>query len=166
MLKKIREDEATVISILPLWPTQGWFPLALKLLAEHPFLLLRGSLVLLQVPGLTHPQAAKLRMTAMILSGNPLKKQGLSKEVAEFLLRVASRDTLRRWTRDLMKDAGIDLSIFAPHSTRSAATSKATMTLPLSTILETVGWSQESTFARHYKKPLCKQGQFGEAVLA
>lgn len=65
-----------------------------------------------------------------------------------------------------MKEAGIDLSKFAPHSTRSAATSKAAMTLPLSTIMENVGWSQESTFALHYKKPLCNQGQFGEAVLS
>ena len=79
--------------------------------------------------------------------------------------RLASRDTLRRWARDIMRDAGIDLSIFAPHSTRCASTSKAVMTLPLATILETAGWSRESTFARHYKKPLCKQGQFGEAVL-
>ncbi|MPC27103.1 hypothetical protein E2C01_020263 [Portunus trituberculatus] len=59
-----------------------------------------------------------------------------------------------------MRDAGIDVSIFAPHSLRSVSTSKAVRTLPLATILETVGWSQESTFARHYKKPLCKQGQF------
>lgn len=65
-----------------------------------------------------------------------------------------------------MKAAGIDLSIFAPHSTRSASTSKAAMTLPLSTMLEAVGWSQESTFALYYRKPLCKQGQFGEAVLS
>ncbi|KAK3890886.1 hypothetical protein Pcinc_005186 [Petrolisthes cinctipes] len=67
--------------------------------------------------------------------GQSLKNQGLSKDVAEFLLR-------------------------------SASTSKAAMTLPLSTILETVGWSQESTFALYYRKPLCKQGQFGEAVLS
>lgn len=81
-------------------------------------------------------------------------------------IRVASRDTLRRWTRAIMKDAGIDLSVFAPHSTRSASTSKASMSLPLSVILETVGWSRESTFASHYNKPLCKQGRFGEAVLS
>lgn len=65
-----------------------------------------------------------------------------------------------------MKAAGIDLSTFAPHSNRSASTSKAAMTLPMSTILETVGWAQESTFALFYRKPVCKQGQFGEAVLS
>lgn len=81
-------------------------------------------------------------------------------------IRLASRDTLRRWTRDILAAAGIDISIFAPHSTRSAATSKAALSLPLSTILDTVGWSRESTFAKFYKKPLCRQGLFGDAVLS
>ncbi|MPC41915.1 hypothetical protein E2C01_035525 [Portunus trituberculatus] len=52
--------------------------------------------------------------------------------------RVASRDTLCRWTKD-MRSAGIDLSIFSPHSTRSASTSKATLKLPQATIISTVG---------------------------
>ncbi|MPC52573.1 hypothetical protein E2C01_046444 [Portunus trituberculatus] len=41
-------------------------------------------------------------------------------------LRVASQDTLRRWTKDIMRSAGIDLNIFSPHSTRSASTRKET----------------------------------------
>ena len=77
----------------------------------------------------------------------------------------ASRDTLRRWTRDMMKSAGIDLNIFLPHSTRSASTSKAAGTLPLSTILSTAGWSRESTFTSHYKRPIAKQSDFARAVL-
>ncbi|KAK4328559.1 hypothetical protein Pmani_001035 [Petrolisthes manimaculis] len=58
-------------------------------------------------------------------------------------VRLASRYTLRRWTRDVMRDAGIDLSTFSPYSTRSASSSKASLTLPVSTILATVGWSNE-----------------------
>lgn len=81
-------------------------------------------------------------------------------------IRLASRDTLRRWTRDILAASGIDLSLFVPHSTRSAATSKAALFLPLSTIMDTVGWSQQSTFAKFYRKPLCRQGLFGEAVLS
>lgn len=80
--------------------------------------------------------------------------------------RMASRDTLRRWTRDMMEAAGIDLSIFSPHSTRSASTSKAALKLPLSTILSTAGWARESTFARFYKKPLGEHGLFATAVLS
>lgn len=80
-------------------------------------------------------------------------------------IRIASRDTLRRWTKDVLLAAGIDLKIFSPHSTRSASSSKAALTLPLSTILSTIGWSSESTFAKFYCRPLKKQGLFARAIL-
>lgn len=81
-------------------------------------------------------------------------------------IRVASRDTLRRWTKDIMLAAGIDLDIFSPHSTRSASTSKAALKLPLSTIISTVGWSRESTFTKFYRRPISHLGQFSRAVLS
>ena len=56
---------------------------------------------------------------------------------------AASRDTLRRWTKDLLAAAGVDLTIFSPHSTRSAASSKAALNMPLSTVISAVGWSAE-----------------------
>lgn len=79
--------------------------------------------------------------------------------------KPASRDTLRRWTKDIMRDAGINLSIFAPHSTRSASSSKAAAYLPLSTIIKTIGWSKKSTFTKYYHKPV-KDLHFEDAVLA
>ena len=36
-----------------------------------------------------------------------------------------SRDTISRWIRTTMERAGIEISMFKPHSTRMAATSKA-----------------------------------------
>lgn len=81
-------------------------------------------------------------------------------------IRLASQDTLRRWTRDVMQAAGIDLSIFSPHSIRSASSSKAALSLPLSTILSTVGWSSASTFAKYYQRPVTKQGLYAKAVLS
>lgn len=81
-------------------------------------------------------------------------------------IKLASRDTLRRWTRDVMQAAGIDLSLFSPHSTRSASSSKAALKLPMSTILSTVGWTSESTFAKYYKRPLHNGCQFANAVLS
>lgn len=81
-------------------------------------------------------------------------------------IKLASRDTIRRWTKDVMRDAGIDLSNFSPHSTRSASSSKAALRLPLSTILSSVGWTNESTFAKYYRRPLNKHGQFANAVLS
>ena len=69
-------------------------------------------------------------------------------------IKLASRDTIRRWTKDVMRDAGIDLSQFSPHSTRSASSSKAALRLPLSTILSSVGWTNESTFAKYCRRSL------------
>ena len=37
----------------------------------------------------------------------------------------ASKDTPARWIKSVLHDAGIDMTIFTPHSTRSASTSKA-----------------------------------------
>ena len=82
------------------------------------------------------------------------------------LFHVASRNTLRRWTKDLLQAAGIDLTVFFSPPVRSAASSKAAQKLPLSTILSTVSWSSESTFARFYRKPLGNPCPFAEAVLS
>ena len=50
-----------------------------------------------------------------------------------------------------MFDAGVDTSIFKPHSTRSAATSAAKLaSVPLDEIMATVGWRSNSVFAGYY----------------
>ena len=77
-----------------------------------------------------------------------------------------SRDTLRRWTKTGLKTAGIDMSRFNAHSTRSASTSKAIQKLPLATILKAVGWRHPSTLATFYKKPICEGNAFQNAVLS
>lgn len=79
--------------------------------------------------------------------------------------KVASRDTLRRWTKDVTCSAGLDLNMFSPHSTRSSASSKAALSLPLSTIVATVGWANDSTFGKYYKKPIGDSTHFAEAIL-
>lgn len=64
-------------------------------------------------------------------------------------------NTLGRWIRAIMQLAGVDTNRFKPHSTRSATTSKAARNnISLSTILASIGWKTESTFARHYNKPI------------
>ena len=65
-----------------------------------------------------------------------------------------------------LKTAGIDISRFTAHSTRSASTSKAVHKLPLatSTILKTVDWRH--TFATFYKKPICEGNAFQNVVLS
>ena len=66
--------------------------------------------------------------------------------------KAATKDTLRRWARDILGESGVDLKIFKPHSLRSASTSLAAQTkLSLSTIMRSAGWFQESTFNKYYK---------------
>lgn len=79
----------------------------------------------------------------------------------------ASRDTISRWVKTLMHDAGIDTAVYRPHSTRAASTSAARRkNTPLPDILKAAGWKSERTFQIFYNKPL-PQGDFtfGKAIL-
>ena len=51
-----------------------------------------------------------------------------------------SRETIRRWVKAVLELSEVDTSIFTPHSTRAASTSKAATKIPLKTILKTAGW--------------------------
>ena len=65
----------------------------------------------------------------------------------------ASRDTIRRWIRQMMVKAGIDINVGKPHSVRSAASSKAKANnASLVEIMRTAGWSSAVTFAIFYDK--------------
>lgn len=70
--------------------------------------------------------------------------------------------TISRWLKDTLRAAGI--TGHTGHSTRSASTSKANLSsVPIDTILEAAGWSQQSTFAQHYNKLPVRN--FGEDLL-
>lgn len=71
-------------------------------------------------------------------------------------VRVASKQTLGRWVKDVLQAAGIDTSIFKPHSTRHAASSTAhRLGISIDTIRQSAGWTAGSTvFARFYNRPL------------
>ena len=65
-----------------------------------------------------------------------------------------------------MRRAGVDMSMFTPHSLRSASTSAAGFAnLPLDTILRTAGWSKEDTFRKFYERPVGRDTSFARAVL-
>ena len=60
--------------------------------------------------------------------------------------------TLARYVKDTLGEAGIDITVFTTHSTRSASTSKANnLGLSLKDISKAAGWRGESTFQKHYK---------------
>ncbi len=78
-----------------------------------------------------------------------------------------SRDTLSRWVKTVLDDAGIDTSIYSAHSTRAAATSKAySNAVPLDTLMKAAGWSSDGTFQKFYNKPVASDSiTMTEAVL-
>ena len=63
----------------------------------------------------------------------------------------ASKDTIARWIKDLMRISGVDTDIFKPHSCRSASTSKEHITgVSIDNILKCGQWSSDSTFYKFY----------------
>ena len=79
----------------------------------------------------------------------------------------ASLNTMSRWAKEVLQEAGIDTGVFKPGSTRHAATSKAFVGgVPVADILKQAGWSSSSVFGRYYNKPIQKSTvDFGDVVL-
>ena len=74
--------------------------------------------------------------------------------------------TIANWIKKILRFAGLDLSLYRAHSTRSASCSKASMkNVPVDTILSYGGWSRTSTFARFYNKPLADINPFANSIL-
>ena len=70
VLAKIRHDKAVVLLIAPVWPTQSWYPLLLKLSTVQPILLPRlDNLLSLPHNPEQHPLRHKLDLAAWTLSG-------------------------------------------------------------------------------------------------
>ena len=71
-LQKISQDQAKGILVVPLWPTQLWFPMVLQLLYNQPWILPPDKKLLshpaLQEP---HPLWKKLKLMVCPLSGTP-----------------------------------------------------------------------------------------------
>ena len=77
-----------------------------------------------------------------------------------------SRDAFGKWIRETLMKAGIDLSIFGPHTVRAASTSKAcAVGVPLATIVRTAGWEASNTFRKFYHRPIVRSAEFAEGIL-
>ena len=60
--------------------------------------------------------------------------------------KPVSKDTIARWIKNVLKDAGIDITKFGAHSTRAASPSAAAkVATPLEVFLESAGWSNCGT---------------------
>ncbi|KAJ8909370.1 hypothetical protein NQ315_008936 [Exocentrus adspersus] len=80
----------------------------------------------------------------------------------------ATKQTLSRWVREMLKMAGIDTQVFKPHSTRHSSTSAALRQgMPVETICKTAGWTaRSSTFAKYYNRPLSTATTFANNILS
>lgn len=70
-IRKIIQDKARGILVVPYWPTQTWYPMLLPIL-EQPPTILQPSTKLLQMPSqpdLCHPLHKKLRLAICLVSG-------------------------------------------------------------------------------------------------
>ena len=84
VLQKIQTNQSEVVLVVPVWPSQPWFPIVMKLLIDYPRVILASPTVLvLPQSDRRHPLARKLTLMACRLSGHPLKSreflQGLPK---------------------------------------------------------------------------------------
>ena len=83
--------------------------------------------------------------------------------------KAVSKDTIGRWVKCVLANAGINTNQFGAHSTRSASTSAAKRSgLDMTTIMRAAEWSNASTFAQFYNKPIehSPHVNFGQAVLS
>jgi hypothetical protein len=72
--------------------------------------------------------------------------------------KAAKIGTIGGWIREGLENAGINMIFFTPHSTRAAATSAMSRSVPLITLLRTAGWSSGRTFTKYYNKEVLKKG--------
>ena len=64
-----------------------------------------------------------------------------------------SKDTVSRWLKTVLFEAGVETKIFTAHSTRAAKVSHDYYNgVNVEDILKQVGWSNNRTFEKFYKK--------------
>ena len=71
VLQKIRTDRATVLAVLPKWPTQAWWPDATEMMIRDPYIIRPAdhNLHLPNHPQQVHPMHKKLHLMVCLLSG-------------------------------------------------------------------------------------------------
>ena len=80
--------------------------------------------------------------------------------------KAVSSATIARWLREVLKLAGIDVSIFSGHSVRGASVSAAAGAgITTNDILKAADWSSDSVFRRFYYRPV-HDPSFGQSVLS
>ena len=71
-INKIKQEKVQGMKILPLWPAQTWFPIALQMMTSVP-VQLPPDCIHLPYTNKKHPLHKTLQLMACQLSGDPLK---------------------------------------------------------------------------------------------
>ena len=80
------------------------------------------------------------------------------------LYRAASKDTISRWCKSIIKESGISIHSYTSHSSRAAASSYAKFRgASLFTIIQSAG--SERTFAQFYEKKIEGEVEFQNYLL-
>ncbi|VDH89896.1 Hypothetical predicted protein [Mytilus galloprovincialis] len=79
--------------------------------------------------------------------------------------KPVKKGTIAKWIKQVLIMAGIDMTIFTPHSTRGAATSYVSGRIPIATILRTAGWRKDSVFRKFYQRPITNDSSFSNEIL-
>ena len=80
--------------------------------------------------------------------------------------KAVTRDSIRRWIRVTMENAGINTEIYGAYSTRAASASKAaSLNIPICNIMKTAGWARETTFTKYYLKNVTTPESYSDNLL-
>ena len=72
-----------------------------------------------------------------------------------------SKESISKWLKLGHVAAGVNISVFTPHSRKAALTSSAQpATISIATILKTAGWAKQYTFAKYCNKPINRDSVF------
>lgn len=91
-VQKIVKDQADCLMVLPLWPTQIWFPLVMELLIDKPVLLPRKQRLLsITHTEKLHPLRNQIRLIACRLSGIDSKVKEFQRTLPVSYLRLGEQ---------------------------------------------------------------------------
>ena len=85
-LQKIQQDKGKDILIIPVWPTQTWFPLVLQLLYSKPWVCQPSPKLLQHITQQTAPTTPETPLNGMSAIRNSSRQYNVSKEVLEVLM--------------------------------------------------------------------------------
>ena len=90
-LAKVKAEEARLLLICPVWPSQTWFPSLLELACDTPRILPPKSDILLSAQGDYHPLAEKsqLLLSAWMLSGQACQTKAFRQKWSTFCWQEA-----------------------------------------------------------------------------